>query len=84
LRPDEEAAVLHRGEEVLTADDPRNMLNMIKSNGSGSGSGAEVGIRNVLVMDPAAIPEALAGADGERVLINFIKKNSATIRQIVR
>lgn len=83
LRPDEEAAILHRGEEVLTKDDPRNIMNMMRRNGEG-GAPSEIGIRNVLVMSPDMIAEALAGAEGERVVVNTLRKNAATIRQIVR
>lgn len=83
LRPDEEAAILHRGEEVLTKDDPRNIMNMMRANGGGSG-GSEVGIRQVLVMDPSAITEALSGAAGEQVIVTHLRKNASTVRQIVR
>lgn len=83
LRPDEEAAILHRGEEVLTKDDPRNIMNMMRANGGGSG-GSEVGIRQVLVMDPSVITEALSGAAGEKVIVTHLRKNAPTVRQIVR
>lgn len=84
LRADEEAAILHRGEEVLTKDDPRNALNMAKNAGQGGAAPSEIGIRNVLVMDPAMLAEALSGADGERVVVQTLRKNAATLRQLVR
>lgn len=74
LRPDEQAAVLQRGEEVLARDDPRN-----RANGGGG-----VAIRNVLVMEPGAIAGAMAGAAGERVILTAIKNNAPAIRQMVR
>lgn len=76
LRPDEEAAVLQKGEEVLSRDDPRNVMK--------GGGGSSIAIRNVLVMDPEAIPGAMAGASGERVIMTAIQKNAAAVRQLVR
>lgn len=76
LAPDEQAAILKRGEEVLAADSPRNILN-------GGGMGG-VSIRNVLVDDRARIPEAMAGAHGERVVIQHLVRNAATVREIIR
>jgi len=83
LRPDEEAAILHRGEEVLTKDDPRNALNAVRNSGGRSGP-SEVAVRNVLVMDPSMIAQALAGSEGEKVIVSTLQKNAATLRQFAR
>ncbi len=78
LAPDEEAAILKRGEEVLSEDNPRNIMN------SGRGGRGDINIRNVLVDDRARIPEAMTGAHGERVIIQHLVNNAATIRELVR
>lgn len=75
LAPDEQAAILRRGEEVLSQGNPRNIMN---------GGGNGIAIRNVLVMDPMQIPAAMAGAHGEKVTISHIVNNIATVRQLVR
>lgn len=79
LAPDEQAAILHRGEEVLRADSPRNIMN-----GGGGGRPGEIAIRNVLIDDPRRIPEAMSGAHGERVIVQTIVKNAATVREVVK
>lgn len=77
LAPDEQAAILQRGEEVLSADSPRNMMN-------GGGRGGGINIRNVLIDDPRRVPEAMSGAVGERVIVQTLVKNAATIRELVK
>lgn len=84
LRPNEVPAILERGEEVLTRSDPRNVLNGGMSGGRGNaGGGGEVAIRNVLVTDPNMLADAMVGAAGERVVMQVLSKNRATLRQIV-
>jgi hypothetical protein len=82
LRPGEEAAILHAGEEVLKDDDPRNIMNIVK--GQQTSQQQEVAIRNVLVMTPSMITDALAGAEGERLIISTLKKNAATVRNLTK
>lgn len=77
ISPDEQRAILHRGEEVLSADNPRNIMN-------GGGRGGPVSIRNILVDDKRKIAEAMAGAHGERVIIQAVIRNGSTIRELVR
>ena len=77
LAPDEQAAVLQRGEEVLSQSNPRNILN-------GGGGSQPVNIRSILVQDEGAIPAAMAGSHGEKVVISHIIKNAATVRQLVK
>lgn len=76
LAPDEQAAILKQGEEVLASDSPRNVLN-------GGGMGG-VNFRAVLVDDTRRIPEAMMGAHGERVIVQHLVRNAATLREIVR
>lgn len=77
LAPDEQRAILHMGEEVLSADNPRNVLN-------GGGRSGPISIRNVLVDDKRRIAEAMQGAHGERVIVQHLIRNGATIREIAR
>lgn len=80
LGPRERAAIVEDGEEILSRDNPRNVLNAMRK---GSGRGGDVAIRAVLVDDRERVPEAMAGASGERVVIQHLVRNAATIRQIV-
>jgi hypothetical protein len=77
LAPDEQRAILKKGEEVIASDNPRNIMN-------GGGKSGAINIRNVLVDDPRRVPEAMAGAHGERVILQTLTKNLATVRQLVR
>lgn len=78
LAPDEQAAILQRGEEILSRSSPRNIMN------GGGSSKQDLNIRNILVMDESGIPAAMAGSHGERVTMSHITRNIATIRQYVK
>lgn len=82
LRPDEQAAILQKGEEVLARDDPRNIANLAKQAAQG-GTGEGLSIRNVLAFSEADVAAALATAHGERVVLAHIKRNAPSIRQMV-
>jgi hypothetical protein len=79
LAANEQAAILQRGEEVLTANNPRHARNW-----GGGGGGGEINIRNVLVADPDLVPAHMGSLRGERVIMNVLTKNAATVRQLVR
>lgn len=78
LAPDEYPAILKKNEEVLQTGDPRNVMNMARNAPAQSGP---TGLRFVLVDDRAKVPEAMAGADGERVTMMHIQRNIASLRQ---
>lgn len=80
LNPDERAAILQKGEEVVTADNPRHVRNWAAAKPTQQ----NMNIRNVLVMDEQMIPQAMAGSHGERTTMAHVTKNIATIRQMVR
>jgi hypothetical protein len=83
LAPDEYPTILQRGEEVLAADSPRNVLN----GGAGLGGQQQAqpqGVRFVLVDDRSKVAEAMATSEGERVIVEAIRRNAATVRQMVR
>lgn len=78
LKSDEVASVLQTGEEVLARDDPRNVLNGASKTQQSKGN------RFVFVDDRAKIPEAMRSAEGEQVTVINIRKNAATIKQILK
>lgn len=83
LAPDEYPTILQRGEEVLAADSPRNILNGAAGLG-GKQQGGQQSTRFILVDDRSKVAEAMASAEGERVVIETIRRNAATVRQYVR
>lgn len=80
LEPNETAAVLKKGEEVLTESDPRH-----RANGglSPEGGGGPSGIRQVLAIGDEEIANAMNGSAGERTFMTFLKRNKTTIRQML-
>lgn len=78
LAANEQTAILQRGEEVLTRDSPRNVMNLRAS------AAPDINIRNVLVADPNLVPSHMGSLKGERVIMNVLTKNAATVRQLVR
>lgn len=73
LRANEVPTILERGEEVLTRDDPRHVLN-----GSGGGGGGSN--KFVLLDDRARVSEAMQTTEGESATLVNIKKNLPTLR----
>ncbi|MFC3715591.1 tape measure protein [Luteimonas soli] len=69
LAPNEVAAVLEKGEEVLTRNDPRH-----RDNGGGQGGGAVVK-QPIVAIGDRAVADALAGAAGEDVIITHVRNN---------
>lgn len=78
LTAKEVPTILEKGEEVLTRDDPRNILN---GGGGGSGGGSQ---RTVLVDDARNIPEAMSGGVGEQVILKHLRKNLPTIKNWIK
>jgi tape measure domain-containing protein len=78
LRPGEVPIVAKEGEEMLTRDDPRHMLNGGLSGGSGAPA---VNVRNINTFDaPGFLQAALDTPVGEKVLFNFISANPGKFR----
>lgn len=81
LGPDEVPIIAQRGEEMLTAQDPRHRNNINKGNSRTSGGDqTRVTINNVL--DSPSIASALEGPDGERVIMNHIRANRSEIKSM--
>lgn len=73
LAADEVPAVLKKGEEVLTANDPRHRFN-----GGGEGSAEEPATRIVLVDDSRSAEKFLESAAGERIIVRHMQRNQLT------
>lgn len=76
LKPNEVPTVLEKGEEVLTANDPRH-----SANGGMIGKPAPVNLKVVNAFDAQSVlSEALSGRDGTQSVLNFVKSNSGAMR----
>lgn len=79
LAPNETAAILKKGEEVLTEADPRHRAN----GGLTPEGGGQQGIRQVLAVGDDEIAGAMSGAAGEKTVITHIRRNKASIKQLL-
>lgn len=79
LKPDEYKAVLKRGEEVLTEDNPRHINNV----GKGGGDTPSQPIKQVLLFDPSQVASAMQGRAGQKTMLTFIRENKETIKQVL-
>jgi len=78
LRPNEVPSVLEKGEEVLTRDDPRHILN-------GGGNNGPSSIRLIAVDDQrAATAEALKTPEGQQAMIVAMRQQLPTIKKMVK
>lgn len=75
LKPGEVPAILQKGEEVLTQNDPRHAAN------GGGQSGGGGGTRVINVIDPNMVADYMASSEGEKVFLNVIQRNAGAIRQ---
>lgn len=73
LKPGEVPAVLQKGEEVLTQNDPRHAYNGGKSGGSS--------VRIVNVIDPSLVSDFMQSPEGEQIHLNVIEKNISKIKR---
>ena len=80
LAPNETTAILKKGEEVLTNNDPRH-----RNNGGlqPQGGKAPQSIRQVLAIGDDEIANAMAGAAGESTVLTHIKRNKTTIKTML-
>lgn len=80
LGKDEYKAVLKRGEEVLTEDDPRHIRNVGNDNGGGGGAPS---LKQVLFLDPEQVVSAMQGRSGTKTFLTMIRTNKETIKQVL-
>ena len=76
LRPDEVPIIAQRGEEVLTAADPRHRNN-------GGLTGGSPSVTNVNVFDPADFLDRALAGDGGRILINWVGRNASEVKTVL-
>jgi len=76
LAPSEVPAILQKGEAVLT----QNQQSLVAA-AMDSGKGGAMNIRNVLVTDPDFVPDSMNSPQGEKVIMTFIRRNRASIKQ---
>lgn len=80
--PNEVPAVLLRNEEVLTEEDPRHFSNLGKGDDGGAGAPV-IPQKNILVLDPEELANAMSGPAGEKVVMSIIRRNKTTVGQMV-
>lgn len=81
LKSTEIPTILEKGEEVLSKNDPRNAMN-----GGGRNEAApsqQQNIRLIAVDDRSKIPEAMATAEGESVMLVNLNRNAQSMRSII-
>jgi hypothetical protein len=81
LAPDERAAILKKGEEVLTRDDSRHRLNGGLNPAPAPNGGGMA--RAVLAVGDDEIAAAMQGEAGERVTMFHLRRNRATLKQML-
>lgn len=83
LKRDEVPAILQKGEQVLSKDDPNNILN-----GAGqqsSGPAQPMGVKIVNTFDSAdVVSQGLSTAAGEQAVINVVKSNRSAIKNLLK
>lgn len=80
LKPNEVPTVLEKGEEVLTADDPRHRDNI---GSGGGGEGAQQPVNEFIVqpvMSDSVVLQALQGSAGQKTLLVHITNNPQKFR----
>lgn len=82
LRYDEQAAILQKGEEVLTKDNPRHAFNAGKSAGGSATQPQNIKIMN-MIDSGSVMSEGLATQEGTKAIINFVRANRASIKQVL-
>lgn len=83
LAADEYPAILQRNEEVLAADDPRNVLNGGAGGGQSGAAVQDVSINNY-VDAQSFMGAALAGSEGRKMIMNVLQAERAQLKTLVR
>ncbi|MBF8755520.1 phage tail length tape measure family protein [Pseudomonas guariconensis] len=82
LASDEVAAVLQKGEYVMSKNDPDNPLNGGRGNGGGGSGGQQLVINNLLDTDTMA-GRILDSQSGQKGIMNFITDNATAIKAVL-
>lgn len=82
LKSDEVPIIAQKGEQILSKDDPNNIMN--QGSGSGSGSPSPQEIRIINAMDPASFVAAgLNAPENSKLVLNYLKANKQAVKQIL-
>lgn len=79
IRPGEVPIIAKRGEEILTQDDPRHILNGAMAGSRGPVAPPEVRIINT-IDSGEFVSNGMKTSMGQKAIINFIRENSESIR----
>lgn len=83
LKRDEVPAILQKGEQVLSKDDPNNILN-----GAGQQAAAPaqpMGVKIVNTFDASdVVSQGLSTAAGEQAIINVVRSNRSAIKNLLK
>lgn len=82
LKPNEVPTILEKGETVRTQAQERAIQQALS--GANAGGGGSMNLRQVLVLDPDLVPQAMQSAPGEKAMMTFVRNNASTIRQIIK
>lgn len=83
LAADEQAAILRKGEAVLTEDDPYHPKNRGRG-AAGRGGGTTLNAKIVNVIDPAEVmQQAMSDEAGQEVIINWMSSNRRRIKSVL-
>lgn len=75
LKANEVPTILEKGEEVLTADDPRHVAN------GGSAGAAPVNVQNNIMFDSAGVvADGMARPEGRKAFLTFIQANKGAVK----
>lgn len=82
LKSDEVPIIAQKGEQILSKDDPNNIMN--QGSGGGSGSSNPQDIRVINAIDSASVVAAgLNAPENSKVILNYIKANKQAVKQVL-
>lgn len=82
LKSDEVPIIAQKGEQILSKDDPNNIMN--RGSGGGSGSSNPQDIRVINAIDSASVVAAgLNAPENSKVILNYIKANKQAVKQVL-
>lgn len=82
LKSDEVPIIAQKGEQILSKDDPNNILN--QGSGGGSGTSNPQDIRVINAIDSASVVAAgLNAPENSKVILNYIKANKQAVKQVL-
>jgi hypothetical protein len=80
LKPNEVPIIAEKGEEMLTASDPRHRNNIGKGNSGQTSQTPRVTVNNMI--DSMSIANVMEGSHGEAAIMNVIRANRNEIKNM--